>query len=105
MASAPPSHNRRKEVVCPCEMKQQIEQMIEDVENFSKAFPEGIDKHRQFHEAATAAKNAEKEFYDSLKTEVMKKGVAGIFAVIVIILGLALTGLGHELVSNGVIGK
>jgi hypothetical protein len=39
------------------------------------------------------AKKAEKDFYNSLKQEIMKKGVAGIIGLVLIIIGLAVTGL------------
>lgn len=80
-------------------LAEQVEHIIQELENISYGFPEGPVKHRESHEAWMAAKKAEKDFYDSLKQEVMKKGVAGVFAILAIILGLAITGATHDLIT------
>ena len=78
-----------------------LDHLSREIELIKNAFPDGPLKHRLAHEAWIEAKEAEKDFYESLKMEVMKKGVAGIFTLIIIILGLALTGFGHQLIESG----
>jgi hypothetical protein len=95
---------RRKRLREPnCDLIEKVDQILYDLEEIANAFPDGPLKHREAHEAWMEAKKSEKAFYDSLKTEVMKKGVAGIFAILAIILGLAVTGLGNELITHGVL--
>jgi hypothetical protein len=77
-----------------------LQHIIDELEDLSFAFPEGPIKHREAHEAWLKAKKAEEDFYVSLKTEIMKKGIAGIFAIIALILGLALTGATSDLISH-----
>lgn len=49
------------------------------------AFPDGVDKHREYHEAIIKAKKAEEEFWIDLRQEVIKKGIVG---ALVILIGL-----------------
>lgn len=64
-----------------------------EIEEIKSAFPDGPLKHREAHEAWMEAKRAEKEFYDNMKKAIMEKGITGFFTLIIIIIGLALTGL------------
>jgi hypothetical protein len=88
-----------------CDIVRKLDLIIDDLEQLFLAFPDGPTKHREAHEAWIQAKEAEKHFYDSLKEEVLKKGVAGVFAILVIILGLALSGLATELVDHGILRR
>lgn len=60
------------------------------IKEVNDAFPDGVDKHREYHEAVIKAKKAEESFYVDLKKEVIKKGL---FGVIVILSGLIWLGV------------
>lgn len=95
------TRTRRKRPESHLSIDIKIEHILDDIDLLHDAFPDGPIKHREAHEAWIAAKEAEKNFYDNLKLEIMKKGVTGTITVLVIILGLALTGFGHQLIDNG----
>jgi len=95
------AYGRRPRPAVTAKANEKFEHILDDLDLLHEAFPDGPLKHREAHEAWIAAKEAEANFYTSLRTEVMKKGVAGIFSLLVIILGLALTGLGHQLIDSG----
>jgi hypothetical protein len=75
------------------DISHKLDSILRQLEEISYAFPAGPHKHREEHEAWMEAKKAEKDFYNSLKQEIMKKGVAGIIGLVLIIIGLAVTGL------------
>lgn len=45
------------------------------------AFPDGIENHREYHEAVIKAKKAEEEFWIDLKKEILKKGLFGVLII------------------------
>lgn len=53
----------------------------------------GIEEHKASHEAWIKARKAEEEFWNSLKKEIIAKGISGVLMLLIIILGLAWTGL------------
>lgn len=57
------------------------------------AFPDGVDKHREYHESLILAAKAEKEFWDTAKKALITNGVAGLFGILKIVLLLAALGL------------
>lgn len=71
---------------CDCTLQIRVNELYQ-------AFPDGPHKHREAHESWMEAKKAEKEFYDNMKKAVMEKGITGFFTLIIIIIGLAITGL------------
>lgn len=54
------------------------------------AFPDGIQNHRNTHQAMIDAAKAQENFWKELKLDLTKKGIWGILTVLV---GLALVGL------------
>ena len=54
------------------------------------AFPDGIQNHRNAHQAMIDAAKAQENFWKELKLDLTKKGIWGILTVLV---GLALVGL------------
>ena len=57
---------------------------------FMNAFPDGIQNHRNAHQAMIDAAKAQENFWKELKLDLTKKGIWGILTVLV---GLALVGL------------
>lgn len=57
------------------EMERQMKEILQ-------AFPDGVDNHREYHEAIIRAKKAEEAFYTDLKQTVIKRGVLGALVVI-----------------------
>ena len=54
------------------------------------AFPDGIQNHRNAHQAMIDAAKAQENFWNELKLDLTKKGIWGIITVLV---GLAMVGL------------
>jgi hypothetical protein len=61
---------------------------------FERAFPDGPDVHRITHEEMRTAAKAETEFWNELKRDIMKRGLT---TALIIILGLAVVGMGIKL--------
>ena len=78
-----------------CEVKSQLDAILEKLDRFEDAFPldsEGnpdISGHRRGHEAAIAADNARKKFYDELRLDLAKKGL---WAIVLVLVGLIFAG-------------
>lgn len=51
-----------------------------------EAFPDGAIAHRQAHQAMIDAANAQKEFWQSLKNEIITKSIWGILRILAILL-------------------
>lgn len=58
--------------------------------DFAKAFPNGVEQHREAHQAMIDAKKAEAEFYIDLKQMLIKRGI---LAAIVLIGGFMWVGI------------
>lgn len=58
-----------------------------------KAFPGGIEEHRNYHLAKAEAAKAEKEFWQTAKTEILRKGISGALHLLGVIVLLAAVGL------------
>lgn len=71
-------------------IEQKIDIALELLNDINEAFPEGTAKHREVHEVWMQAKKSEAEFWQELKLDIAKKGVWGL---LVIVIGLVLTGL------------
>ena len=69
---------------------QKLDIALELLGEIMEAFPEGLRKHREVHEAWILAKRAEVEFWRELKLDIAKKGVWGL---LVLMIGLLITGL------------
>ena len=69
---------------------EKLDVALELLDQILYAFPDGTVSHRLSHQAWIEAKNAEVQFWKELKLEIAKKGIWGLF---VIILGLLLAGL------------
>lgn len=63
------------------------------VDGVLRAFPDGVETHRAYHESLIEARKAEKEFWDTAKKAVITNGVSGLFSLIRIVLVLAALGL------------
>jgi len=73
--------------------------MVEDRLSVLKeeAFPDGPAAHRQAHQVMIDAANAQKEFWQSLKNEIITKSIWGILRILAILLAagiVAKVGLG-----------
>ena len=80
-------------------IEEKIDEALLILDTILYAFPEGPSKHREIHEAWMSAKRAETEFWNSLKLDLIKKGLWGI---IIVLVGLVLVGITTKLgVHNG----
>ena len=70
--------------------KKEEELLDEKFKIFMNAFPDGIQNHRNTHQAMIDAAKAQENFWKELKLDLTKKGIWGILTVLV---GLALVGL------------
>lgn len=81
------------------EIDESLEEILIAVTKIHNAFPrtEGGDVdfegHRRYHEAMIRAANAQEKFWNELKFDVAKKGVWGL---LIIVMGLAVLGLGAK---------
>lgn len=75
---------------------------LRELEN---AFPDGPDKHREYHQAKIDAAREEAEFWKSAKMELTKIGITSIFGVAKIILTLAVLGGLYKLGLDGIAAK
>ena len=57
------------------------------------AFPDGPEKHREYHQKLINAAKAEEEFWQTAKVEIIKRGVGGLLWVLSVVFGLILLGL------------
>jgi len=57
------------------------------------AFPDGPEKHREYHQKLINAAKAEEEFWQTAKVELLKRGISGILYILGIVAGLVLLGL------------
>lgn len=71
----------------------ELELMRNEIASINRAFPNGPEAHRLEHEARLRASQAETEFWQQMKAEAMKKGIAGVIAIGALILSLAVFGL------------
>lgn len=62
-----------------------------------KAFPEGIEGHRLYHMQKAEAAKAEKEFWQTARTEILRKGISGLLHLIGVIVLLSAIGLSAKL--------
>lgn len=72
------------------EEKTQMQDMMATV---LRAFPEGVDGHRVYHEGLMKASKSEQEFWDTAKKALITNGVSGLLSLLKIILLLAALGL------------
>lgn len=72
----------------------QLDKIMQRLDELNEAFPDGTQAHRAAHEAMIKASVAQENFWNELKLEVAKKGIIGI---IVILVGLVLTGISVKL--------
>lgn len=75
--------------------QERIEALIDALKH--DAFPDGLEKHRDYHQAKINAAKDEAEFWKAAKLELTKVGVSTIAGVLKIILGLAFVGLLYKL--------
>jgi hypothetical protein len=57
------------------------------------AFPDGPEKHAEYHQKLINAAKAEEEFWQTAKVEIIKRGVGGLLWVLSVVFGLILLGL------------
>lgn len=79
--------------------KLHIDISVKDVHDLileiKEAFPNGdIDGHRRAHESMIKAAEAEERFWESVKLDVVKKGV---WAVLIVIISLVVVGIYYKL--------
>lgn len=78
-----------------CEVKDQLDAILEKLGQFEEAFPKDRDEkpdlsgHRRAHEADIAAAKAKEKFYDELRLDLAKKGL---WAILLILVGLIFAG-------------
>lgn len=81
------------------QLDDRLDEILAEVRKIHGAFPrthEGetdFDGHRQYHEAMIRAANAQEAFWNELKLDIAKKGVWGL---LIIVMGLAVLGLGAK---------
>lgn len=73
-------------------IENQLDNIQGSIADINHAFPAGPEAHRQVHEAMIAAAKAEEDFWRELKLDMARKGLWGLWSLIVIILGLAILG-------------
>ena len=69
---------------------------LREQEMFDKllaAFPDGPEKHREYHQKLINAAKAEEEFWQTAKVELLKRGISGVLYILGIVAGLVLLGL------------
>lgn len=57
------------------------------------AFPDGPEKHREYHQKLINAAKAEEEFWQTAKVELLKRGISGALYILGVVAGLVLLGL------------
>lgn len=62
------------------------------VDTVMSAFPDGVKSHCDYHKSKIEAAKAEKEFWDTAKKEVIKRGVGGFLSLLGILFVLAMLG-------------
>ena len=72
------------------EERKYVASLIQEV---LRAFPDGVETHRAYHESLIEARKAEKEFWDTAKKSVISNGIAGLFGLLKVIMLLAALGL------------
>lgn len=72
------------------EERKHVTNLIDEV---LRAFPDGVETHRAYHESIIEARKAEKEFWDTAKKAIITNGISGMFSVIKVVLVLAALGL------------
>lgn len=81
------------------DLDESLEQILDAVKKIHNAFPRTVDGdvdfdgHRRYHEAMIRAANAQEAFWNELKLDIAKKGVWGL---LIIVMGLAVLGLGAK---------
>lgn len=81
------------------ELHKRVEDIEENIVVIIKAFPHidseaDFDGHRKAHEAMIKAAQAQERFWNEMKLDIAKKGTVGL---LVIIIGLVMTGLATKL--------
>lgn len=85
-------------------IEEKLDAIIKRLDMIENAFPDGTVNHRNAHEQMIAAAKAEERFWSELYLDAAKRGVAGVAWLIVILLGLAITGLAFKLGLGAVVG-
>lgn len=73
-----------------CGVVEKLDQVLARLNEINRAFPDGPEPHRIAHESMIKASAAQERFWNELKLDIAKKGLWGL---LVIIVGLALTGI------------
>ena len=79
-------------------IERKLDLILSEIKKLEGAFPRNedgdpdVDGHRRFHESKIKAAEEEAAFWKELKMEIAKKGLAGAWALLVIIAGLAFVG-------------
>lgn len=73
-----------------CDVEQKLDQVLVELAQINRAFPDGPESHRSAHESMMKAAVAEERFWNELKLDIAKKGIWGLMVIVV---GLAVIGL------------
>lgn len=82
------------------QINKMLEEILDEVKKIHKGFPTDqagevdFEGHRKYHESMIKAAEAQAEFWQELKLDIVKKGVWGL---LIIAVGLVLTGLAAKL--------
>lgn len=57
------------------------------------AFPDGPEKHREYHQKLINAAKAEEEFWHAARIELMKRGITGVLWVLGVVISLVAIGI------------
>lgn len=71
-------------------LEEKVDEALSILATIAHAFPDGPEAHRNVHLAMIRASAAQEKFWNELKLDLAKKGV---IAVVVILLGLMVTGM------------
>lgn len=80
-----------------------LDLILSELKKIEGAFPRNedgepdVDGHRRFHETKIEAAKEEARFWRELKMEIAKKGLSGVWALLVVVIGLALVGASAKL--------
>jgi hypothetical protein len=75
--------------------QKRIKELFEEL--VSDAFPDGLVKHRDYHQSKIDAAKEEAEFWKAAKMELTKVGVSALAGVVKAVLVLAVVGLMYKL--------
>lgn len=85
-----------------CDVEHKLDQVLSQLAQINRAFPDGPESHRTAHESMMKAAVAEERFWNELKIDIAKKGVWGL---LIIVLGLAMIGLAAKFGLASVVVK